>query len=142
MVDVISPCVTFNDHAGSTKSYKYVREHNVPLQSIGFVPHFDEIQINEVAPGAEYEVELHDGSTMLLKKLEEDYDPTSRIGALDRIHLAGKEGQVLTGLLYVNTDEPSFSELLNLDDTPLANIGQDRLRPPKSALDEVMAELA
>jgi len=143
VVDVISPCVTFNDHAGSTKSYKYVREHNVPLQSIGFVPHFDEIHLQgEVAPGAEYEVELHDGSTLRLKKLEADYDPTSRIGALDRIHLANKEGQVLTGVLYVNTQEPSFTELLNLDDTPLAEIGQDRLRPPKSALDEVMAELA
>ena len=142
VVDVISPCVTFNDHMGSTKSYRYVRENNVPLQSIGFVPHFDEIQIEqEVAPGSVYEVKLHDGSTLRLKKLEADYDPASRIGALDRIHLANKEGQVLTGLLYVNTHEPSFTEILDLDDVPLAQIGQDRLRPPKSALDEVMAEL-
>ncbi len=142
VLDVISPCVTFNDHAGSTKSYKYVREHNVPLQSIGFVPHFDEIRVEEeVAPGAAYDVRLHDGSTLRLKKLEADYDPTSRIGAIDRIHAAGREGEVVTGVLYVNTDEPSFTELLHLDDTPLAQLGQDRLRPPQSALSEVMAEL-
>ena len=143
VVDVVSPCVTFNDHLGSTKSYKYVRANNVPLQSIGFVPHFEEIHIeDDFAPGTVREIEMHDGSFLRLEKLEEEYDPTDRLTALDRIELATEKGQILTGLLYVSTDTPSFTELLNLDDTPLAQIGQDRLRPPKSALDEVMAELA
>ena len=143
VLDVVSPCVTFNDHLGSTKSYKYVRANKVPLQSIGFVPHFDEIQLKEeFPPGTVHEVEMHDGSLLRLEKIEEEYDPADRIKALDRIELANEKGQILTGLLYVNTDSPSFTELLNLDDTPLAQIGQNRLRPPKSALAEVMAELA
>ena len=143
VLDVVSPCVTFNDHVGSTKSYKYVRENKVPLQSIGFVPHFEEIHLQgEFAPGTVYEVEMHDGSMLRLEKLEEDYDPTSRLKALDRIELATEEGQILTGVLYVSTDQPSFTEILNLDDVPLAQLGQDRLRPPKSALDTVMEELA
>ena len=143
VLDVVSPCVTFNDHVGSTKSYKYVRENKVPLQSIGFVPHFEEIHLQgEFAPGTVYEVEMHDGSMLRLEKLEEDYDPTSRLKALDRIELATEEGQILTGVLYVSTDQPSFTEILNLDEVPLAQLGQDRLRPPKCALDTVMEELA
>ncbi len=143
VLDVVSPCVTFNDHVGSTKSYKYVRENKVPLQSIGFVPHFEEIHLQgDFAPGTVYEVEMHDGSMLRLEKLEEDYNPTSRLKALDRIELAMEEGQILTGVLYVSTDQPSFTEILNLDDVPLAQLGQDQLRPPKSALDTVMEELA
>ena len=143
VLDVVSPCVTFNDHVGSTKSYKYVRENKVPLQSIGFVPHFEEIHLQEdFAPGTVYEVEMHDGSMLRLAKLEEDYDPTSRLKALDRIELATEQGQILTGVLYVTTDQPSFTEILNLDEVPLAQLGQDRLRPPRSALDTVMDELA
>ena len=142
VLDVVSPCVTFNDHEGSTKSYKYVRSNKVPLQSIGFVPHFDEIELEEeFAPGTVREVEMHDGSVLRLEKIEEDYDPTNRLVALDRIELATERGQILTGVLYVNTEAPSFTALLNLDDTPIAHLGQDRLRPPKSALDEVMVEL-
>lgn len=142
VLDVVSPCVTFNDHEGSTKSYKYVRSNKVPLQSIGFVPHFDEIELEEeFAPGTVREVEMHDGSVLRLEKIEEDYDPTNRLVALDRIELATERGQILTGVLYVNTEAPSFTALLNLDDTPIAHLGQERLRPPKSALDEVMVEL-
>ena len=143
VLDVVSPCVTFNDHAGSTKSYKYVRDHKVMLQSIDFVPHFDEIRFeDEFPPGTVREVSLHDGSVLRLEKLEEDYDPTNWLTALDRIELAAQNGQILTGVLFVNTDSPSFTDVLNLDDLPLAQIGQDRLRPPKSALDEVMTELS
>ena len=143
VVDVISPCVTFNDHVGSTKSYKYVRDHKIPLQSIGFVPYFDEIQVDEdFAPGSVREVELHDGSLLRLEKLEEDYNPTNRLEALDRIESALEQGQIITGVLYVDTEMPSFTERLNLDDQPLAQIGQERLRPPESALAAVMSELA
>jgi len=143
VVDVVSPCVTFNDHVGSTKSYKYVRDNKIPLQSIGFVPFFDEIHVEEdFAPGSVREVELHDGSLLRLEKLEEDYDPTDRLKALGRIEAAVEQGQIITGVLYVDTEMPSFTEMLNLDDLPLAQIGPERLRPPQSALNEVMTELA
>ncbi len=143
VLDVVSPCVTFNDHVGSTKSYRHVRHNKVLLQSIGFVPHFEEIELDrEFPPGSVYEVYMHDGSLLRLEKLEEDYDPTNRLTALDRIEHAAAEGQILTGVLYVNTETKSFTKLLNLDETPLAQLTQDRLRPPPSALDEAMEELA
>lgn len=143
VIDVVSPCVTFNDHVGSTKSYKYVRDNKIPLQSIGFVPHFEEIEVEEdFAPGSVMEVEMHDGSRLRLEKLEEEYDPTDRLKALERVELGLERGQIVTGVLYVNTDTPSFTDLLNLDEQPLAQIGQDRLRPSQGALDEVMIELA
>ena len=143
VIDVVSPCVTFNDHVGSTKSYKYVRDNKIPLQSIGFVPHFEEIEVEEeFAPGSVMEVEMHDGSRLRLEKLEEEYDPTDRLKALERVELGLERGQIVTGVLYVNTETPSFTDLLNLDEQPLAQIGQDRLRPSQGALDEVMTELA
>ena len=143
VVDVVSPCVTFNDHLGSTKSYKHVRSNKVQIQSIDFVPHFDEIHLKEdFPPGTVHRVELHDGSVLRLEKLEEDYDPTNRLRALDRMEIAMQKGQILTGVLYVNPSAPSLTDLLKLDDIPLAQLGQEQLRPPPAALDEVMTELA
>ncbi len=143
VIDVVSPCVTFNDHVGSTKSYKYVRDNKIPLHEIGFVPHFDEIHLqDEFEPGSLREVEMHDGSILRLAKLEAEYDPTDRLVALDRIEIALQKGQILTGVFYVDTEQPNFNELLNLDEVPLAQIQQDRLRPSRSALDTVMEELA
>ncbi len=143
VLDVVSPCVTFNDHLGSTKSYRHVRDNRLALQSIGFVPHFEEIHLEEeFPPGTVHAVEMHDGSILRLEKLEEEYDPRSRLEALDRIELAAEKGQILTGVLYVNTKAPSFVDMLHLDETPLAQLSQDRLRPPPSALEEVMAELS
>src|ERR1700746_1811755 len=87
LLDVVSPCVTFNDHEGSTKSYKYMKDHEEPLQNISFVPHFEDIEV-EYDPGTTIEVSMHDGSRLQLRKLEEDYDPTDRIKALHRLHHA------------------------------------------------------
>src|SRR6202012_3100906 len=84
MLDVVSPCVTFNDHEGSTKSYKYVKDHEETLQEMSFVPHFEEIDV-EYDPGTTVSVEMHDGSHLQLRKLEEDYDPTNRIAAMTRL---------------------------------------------------------
>src|SRR6267378_3452309 len=84
MLDVVSPCVTFNDHDGSTKSYKYMKDHEEPLQDINFVPHFEEIDV-EYDPGTTLDVTMHDGSHLRLRKLEENYDPTSRLNALTRL---------------------------------------------------------
>src|SRR5271170_6466487 len=107
MLDVVSPCVTFNDHEGSTKSYKYVKEHEETLQEMSFVPHFEEIDV-EHDPGTTVNVTMHDGSSLRLRKLEEDYDPTDRIAAMTRLSQAHDKGEVLTGVFYVNTKAPSF----------------------------------
>src|SRR6187551_1824798 len=85
MLDVLSPCVTFNDHEGSTKSYSYVKDHEEPLSDVSFVPYFEDIAV-DYAPGTMQEVTMHDGSRLYLKKLEEDYDPTDKINALKRLH--------------------------------------------------------
>ena len=143
MVDVISPCVTFNDHQGSTKSYSYVREHHEELQTVDFVPFFDEIHLTEqLQPGSVREVRLHDGSKLLLKKVEDDYDPSNRIKALEILDSSHQEGHVLTGVFYVDTQQANFLETLNLADEPLASLDEATARPPKEALDEIMASLA
>jgi len=140
MLDVISPCVTFNDHEGSTKSYKYMKDHEEPLQDISFVPAFEDISI-DYDPGTTVEVTLHDGSRLRLSKIEEDYDPTERIKAITRLHEAHEKGEVLTGVFYVNTKAPTFLDLLNMTDDPLATLPEAVVRPGREVLEQVMEEL-
>ncbi len=140
MLDVISPCVTFNDHEGSTKSYAYVKDHESTLEEVSFVPFFEDISV-EYEPGTTRDVTLHDGSHLLLKKLNVDYDPTSKIGALRVLDESQRKGEVLTGLLYVDTQRKDFIELLNLVDEPLALLPESQVRPGREALDQVMEEL-
>src|SRR6267142_392842 len=139
LLDVISPCVTFNDHEGSTKSYKYMKDHDEPLQEISFVPAFEEIDV-EYDPGTSIEVTMHDGSKLRLRKLEEDYDPTDRIKAITRLHEAHEKGEALTGVFYVNTKAPSFLDLLNMTEDPLATLPQSVTRPGREVLEQVMEE--
>src|SRR5256885_11213524 len=96
MIDVISPCVTFNDHEGSTKSYKYFKEHEEPVNEVGFVPHFEHIEV-EYDPGTTTTVRMHDGSELRLRKLEREYDPTSKIEALKQLAESHDKGEMLTG---------------------------------------------
>jgi 2-oxoglutarate ferredoxin oxidoreductase subunit beta len=140
MLDVVSPCVTFNDHEGSTKSYKYVKDHEETLQEMSFVPHFEEIDV-EYDPGTTVNVTMHDGSHLQLRKLEEDYDPTNRIQAITRLTEAHDKGEVLTGLFYVNTKAPSFLDMLNMVDQPLATLPESVTRPGREALEAAMEEL-
>ena len=140
MLDVVSPCVTFNDHEGSTKSYKYMKDHEEPLQDINFIPAFEEIDV-EYDPGATIEVTMHDGSHLRLRKLEEDYDPTDKIYAIKRLVEARDKDEVLTGVFYVNTQADSFLEMLNLTDEPLATLPESLVRPGPEVLDRVMQEL-
>jgi 2-oxoglutarate ferredoxin oxidoreductase subunit beta len=140
MLDVVSPCVTFNDHEGSTKSYKYMLDHEEPLQELSFVPVFEEISV-DYDPGTTMEVKMHDGSHLRLRKLEEDYDPTNKIGAITRLHEAHHKGEVLTGVFYVNTQAPNFVDALNMTDVPLARLKQEAVRPSREALAQVMDEL-
>ncbi len=137
MLDVVSPCVTFNDHEGSTKSYKYMKDHDEPLQEVSFVPVFEDITV-EYDPGSTVEVTMHDGSRLRLRKLEEDYDPTDRIKAITRLNEAG---EVLTGVFYVNPKAPSFVDLLNITEQPLATLPESVVRPGREVLEQVMEEL-
>jgi 2-oxoglutarate ferredoxin oxidoreductase subunit beta len=140
IVDVISPCVTFNDHEGSTKSYAYVKDHDDPLEEVSFVPFFEDISV-EYAPGSTQEVTMHDGSRLLLKKLEEEYDATDKISALRRLHETARRGEFATGLIYIEPDRDDFLTLLNVVDEPLAALPLERVRPGREALEEIMEGL-
>jgi len=140
LLDVISPCVTFNDHEGSTKSYKYMIDHEEPLQDISFIPVFEDITV-DYDPGTTLEVEMHDGSKLRLRKLEQDYDPTNKIRAISRLNEAKEKGEMLTGVLYVNTKVPTFLDMLNITEQPLATIPASATRPAPEVLEQVMEEL-
>jgi 2-oxoglutarate ferredoxin oxidoreductase subunit beta len=140
MLDVISPCVTFNDHEGSTKSYKFLQEHDEAINEIGFVPSFEDIEV-DYDSGQVFDVQMHDGSSLRLRKLLEDYDPTDKAKAVHTLMDAQEKGEILTGIFYIDTKKPSFIDLLNVVDEPLATLPESLTRPPKSALDELITSL-
>jgi len=140
MIDVISPCVTFNDHEGSTKSYAYAKDHDEPAGDISFVPFFEDISI-EYEPGTTTEVKMHDGSRLFLKKVAEHYDPTEKATALALIRETGARGEFATGVLYIEPAKHDFTTLLNLVDEPLATLPLDRVRPGRDVLDSIMESL-
>src|SRR3984885_7935098 len=140
VIDVISPCVTFNDHEGSTKSYGYMKEHETALHELDYVPFFEDISV-EIAEGEVRDVRLHDGSHLRIRKLDRDFDPTNRLAASAALEEAETKGEVLTGVLYVNPNKPTFVDLLNLSDEPLATLPEARLRPSRAVLGELMEQL-
>ncbi|MBI5172841.1 MAG: 2-oxoacid:ferredoxin oxidoreductase subunit beta [Candidatus Obscuribacter sp.] len=140
VLDVISPCVTFNNHEGSTKSYKYAKEMETPLHELGYIPFFEQINV-EYEPGSVQEVELHDGSKITLKKTEHDYDPTCAINAMKTIKQAHIDKQFLTGLLYIDEQKPDFTSLLRVGEAPLATLPEEKTRPSKEVLKEIMEAL-
>ena len=140
LLDVISPCVTFNDHEGSTKSYKFLQEYDEPINEIDFVASFDDIEV-DYDSGQVLDVEMYDGSSLRLRKLLEDYDPTDRANAVRTLMEAQAKNEVLTGVFLIDTQKPSFTDLLNLVDEPLGQLPESVARPPKSALDSLMANL-
>ena len=140
MIDVLSPCVTFNDHEGSTKSYSYAKDHDDPLEDISFVPFFEDIAIDH-EPGTTQEIELHDGSKLYLKKLDEEYNALDKMNALQVLDATQARGEFATGIIYVEPGRDDFLTLLNLVKEPLATLSQDRVRPPKAALDAIMESL-
>jgi 2-oxoglutarate/2-oxoacid ferredoxin oxidoreductase subunit beta len=137
MIDVISPCVTFNDHEGSTKSYSYVKDHEEPLGDVSFVPYFEEITA-EYDPGTSTTVTLHNGSKVVLTKMPEDYHPTDKMSAIRALHETMSRGEYATGLLYIEPDKQDFVDMLGIVDEPLAMLPQSKTRPGKAALDEIM----
>jgi len=140
VIDIISPCVTFNNHAGSTKSYSWGKENEELIQEVDFIPFFEEIDV-DYEEGSVMNVELHDGSHVVLKKLERDYDPTNRRRALDLLLDSDEKEEFLTGLIYLDTEKKNLIDLLNVVDEPLATLPLERTRPPQSALDEIMDAL-
>jgi 2-oxoglutarate ferredoxin oxidoreductase subunit beta len=140
MLDVVSPCVTFNDHEGSTKSYAYMKDHDAPLQELSFVPGFEDIAV-DYDPGTTTDVTLHDGSHLRLRKLEEGYDPSDRARAVGRLLEAGRKGEVLTGVLFVDAKAPAFLDALGVTAEPLATLPEERVRPPREVLAEIVASL-
>jgi len=139
VLDIISPCVTFNNQDDANKSYAWGKTHEVQLQELNFVPRFEQIEIDEYDD--EREVQLHDGSWLVLKKLEEDYDPTDKMAAYNILEESRRENKMLTGIFYIDTEQPNMLELLNIVDKPLAYLSEAETRPSRDALAKVMAEL-
>ena len=139
VIDIISPCVTFNNQDSSNKSYSWGKEHETPIHELNFVPKYEEIEIDEYDD--EREVQLHDGSRIQLKKLGEDYDPTNKLLAYQTLENGRRENKFLTGLFYISDEEPNMIELLNMVDTPLAQLSEQQLRPSRAALRQIMADL-
>ncbi len=139
-LDVISPCVTFNNHEGSTKSYKYAKESEELLHEVNFVPFYEQITVDYEA-GLTKVVELHDGSHITLKKLARDYNPLNKPEALRQIRDSNSRGEFLTGLIYIDPEKQDFTEILNMHDEPLATLPAERLRPSRESLLEIMESL-
>ncbi len=139
-IDVVSPCVAFNNHPGSTRSYDYVREHNTAVSRIDFIDLAKPIEA-EPAPGEAIVLPQPDGSTMALRKLAADYDPTDRIAAMDQVHAHQARGEIVTGLLYIDPAAHDLHEALNTVHRPLNTLGEAQLCPGSAALEQINASL-
>jgi 2-oxoglutarate ferredoxin oxidoreductase subunit beta len=139
-IDVISPCVAFNNHAGSTKSFDYVREHNEAVNFLDFMTGRAPIHV-DYAPGTVELVEQHDGTTLALRKLNSEYDVHDRLAAMSFQQHHAAKGQIVTGLLYVEQDSTDLHGHLNTVDAPLNTLGDKELCPGSAALDKINASL-
>jgi 2-oxoglutarate ferredoxin oxidoreductase subunit beta len=140
-IDVISPCVTFNNNAGSTKSYDFVREHKEATATVDFVPAVHQEITAKYAPGTTTTVTMHDGSLLELQKLAPHWDPTDRASTMRLMHEARESGQILTGLLYYQSQSLELHDVLGTTDTPLNALPQEVLCPGQGALDKINAGL-
>jgi 2-oxoglutarate/2-oxoacid ferredoxin oxidoreductase subunit beta len=141
VLDIISPCVTFNNHEESTKSYPYGKAHEEALHDITFVPKFEEITV-DYEPGEAIDVKMHDGPTIRLKKLDREYDPTNKESAIKMLLEAEAKQDFITGLIYFNESRATIQDVLDLGQTPLAELAAERLRPSREALAKLNADLA
>jgi 2-oxoglutarate ferredoxin oxidoreductase subunit beta len=146
ILDIISPCVTFNNAPDSTKSYPYGKENEIPLHEIDwltpdFVQEHEEILVDDYAEGEIIEVKMHDGSYIQLKKTGRDYDPRNRFEAIKLLEEAQRDQIFVTGLLYYEEPRMTLAETENLIEAPLAHLPEDKLRPSREALDSIMQNL-
>lgn len=140
LINVVSPCVTFNNNVGSTKSYDYIREHLEATSTFDFVPEMTEIN-TEYSEGETKRIAMHDGSLIQLNKLTKDWDPTNRSSAMNAMLNAKENNEFLTGLIYINPDSIETHELIQTSKTPLNQLSQNILCPGNKALAEVNADL-
>jgi 2-oxoglutarate ferredoxin oxidoreductase subunit beta len=140
IIDVISPCVTFNNHDSSTKSYKNAKDHDFPLHELGFVQ-YSELENVEIPAGESKVVTFPDGSKVSFRALRENHDPTDRFGTLKLLHEGIEKGEFLTGLLYVNTAKPTIHQTTHIVETPLVHLGQADLKPGAEVLKGIMDQL-
>jgi 2-oxoglutarate/2-oxoacid ferredoxin oxidoreductase subunit beta len=138
IIDIVSPCVTFNDHEGSTKSYGYVKDHDYAVNAPDYISHREEIVV-DYEPGTVQEVTLEDGSSVLLRKVHEAYDATDRIGAIHTIHESRKRGEFVTGLLFVDPGVPDLCERESLTATPLRDLKEEDLRIPREDWEKIFS---
>ncbi len=141
LIDVISPCVTFNNNDESLRSYGYVKDNSAELHSVGYIPHFSPLEQVEVPAGSYRDITLHDGSTMRLETISEDHDISDAVAALGALHKADAERKHVMGLLYFDGEKPSLDADLDLHDTPIVEMGEDILRPSPEQLDKVISAL-
>ena len=140
LLDIISPCVTFNNRDESTKSYTWGKEHETPLHDVTLVPAREEIQV-DYEPGTGSTVELHDGSLLMLRKLDRDYDPTDRMEGLRVLEEARSAQELITGLIYYSAEQPVLPQVLHQVQTPLAALAVSMLRPNPASLEALQADL-
>jgi 2-oxoglutarate ferredoxin oxidoreductase subunit beta len=136
ILDIISPCVTFNDHVGSTKSYAYVKDHEMVANMPDYIRPREEITV-DYEPGTMQEVKLEDGSRVMLRKVDHDYDATDRIGAQRTIQETRKKGEFVTGLLFVDPNVPDLCEKEKMTKTPLRDLKEDDLRISRAQWSEL-----
>ena len=139
VIDVISPCVTFNNNEESFKSLQYVKNNDIELHALDYIPHFNPIDEIEVPSGGYKEVKLHDGSYLRLETISEEHDVSNRMMALNAVIEAEKEDKHVTGLLYFEEGKQTLDETENLVDMPLADLPEEMIRPSKETLDELLA---
>jgi 2-oxoglutarate ferredoxin oxidoreductase subunit beta len=138
MVDVISPCVTFNDHEGSTKSYDFTRKHFHPAIYADYVPPAQEIRSGQAA-GSVQAVTMHDGSRILLRKVGADYDAGDRNAAFDFLSRRQALGEIVTGLLFIDESKPDMHEVQGLPSEPLNQVPYEKLNPGQKVLDSIQS---
>ena len=140
IIDVISPCVTFNNNEESFKSLQYVKNNDIELHALDYIPHFNPIDEIEVPSGGYEEVKLHDGSYLRLETISEEHDVSNKMMALQAIIEAEKDDKHVTGLLYFEEGKPTLDETENLVDTPLSELPEKLLRPNKKSLDDLLTK--
>lgn len=139
LIDIISPCVTYNNHDGSTKSYNYFKDHKVMLQELGLIFPEEEIKV-DYDPGTSTQVKLPDGSILTLKKLSQDHDVFDREKAMDLVYESRQKGEILTGLFFIDETSNNIFETLNLTEKPLAFLNEADTRPSEKSLKEIFKE--
>ena len=139
-IDVVSPCVAFNNHAGSTKSFDYVREHNDAVNRLDVITGRDPITV-DYAPGTVQVVEQHDGTKLAVRKVDADYDVHDRLAAMGFLQKHAAKGQVVTGLLYVDAEAEDLHSHLDTVEAPLNGLGENELCPGSATLEKINASL-